>query len=142
MTYKIIEIPGGSTTLDDGPNIKIVGASNEPVSVIVTYIAGGSVEGRVFGEITFDNVLEYRWIAGFVDYDDYPQHKQDYELGLIEVLNSAYVENMASKGPLRELSNQRFGAATKEKDVRHFRLGFDDYGCFDVIALAVSVRTV
>jgi len=52
------------------------------------------------------------------------------------------VENMASKGARRKHAGQRFGEVIKESEVKHYRLAFDEYGKFDVIALGVSVSEV
>lgn len=142
MAYKVIEIPGGGTRLEDAPSVRILGASGEPVTLIIQYHARETVEGQppLFGEITFFDVLEYRWIADFVDYEDYPEHEKDFEFGLVEIIDSKYIENMASKGPWRDFPGQRFGPGIKESSVRHFRIVFDEYGKFDIIAFEVSVR--
>ena len=141
MAYKLIEIPGASTLHEYNPEVRILGVSDGPISLVITYHAGETEEGRSYlGEITFSQVLEYRWISSLSPYEDIPEHKQDRAFGLIEILHSAYVENMASKGMRREYPGERFGNGLKDADVKHFRLSFDEYGKFDIIAIEVSVK--
>ncbi|PYP84748.1 MAG: hypothetical protein DMF61_19200 [Blastocatellia bacterium AA13] len=142
MAHRIIEIPGGRTTNDDAPEVKIVAPSDHPVTLIIMYYAGGTAENRVFGELSFEHVLEYRWKADFVCYEDHPEHEEDAKLGLIEIIDSRYVADMATKGQLRDYPGKRFGLGLNETQVRHFRISFDDHGRYDIIALEVSVREI
>jgi hypothetical protein len=144
MAHRVIDIPGGGTRFDAAPSVRVEGAEDEPVSLSVKYHSRATTGGRapVFGVITFTDVLEYRWVADFADYEDYAAHKDDSQFGLIEIIASAYVENMASKGMWSSYKGQRFGEVIKESEVRHFRLAFDEYGKFDVIALGVTVGEI
>ena len=141
MAHTAIEIPGdpGAAEVE---RVQIVGGTDESPTVIVTYGAAGrhADSPMVRAEISFSDVLEYRWKAFDLTYEDFPEHEEDYAFGLIEVTDSRYIENMAAKGPLRAQPGQRFGPFLKEADVRHFRLAFDDWGELNVVALGVSVK--
>lgn len=100
-------------------------------------------------KLRFTGVLEYRFIEYDHGYEDLEQHIGDYKSGLIEVLNSAYIENMASKGRRGNYPiGQRFGkyddnpnsGGIFERDVRHFRLAFDEWGKLDVIAIRLFME--
>jgi hypothetical protein len=62
MAHRIIDIPGGSTNYEDCPKIKVIGGGNEPITLVIQYVASEKIEGQPFtlGEITFTDVLEYR----------------------------------------------------------------------------------
>ena len=146
MAYKIIEIPGGTTTLDDAPQVQIIGSSGTGVTVVIKYNSSYIEEGKPsrFGEITFSGIFEYRWVKSDFEYEAHPEHEGDYEFGLIEIMDSAYIEDMASKGSRRDYPGERFGFGRDfpESRVRHFRLAFDDYGRFDVIAVEVTIKEI
>ncbi|HWS90119.1 MAG TPA: hypothetical protein VN282_24330 [Pyrinomonadaceae bacterium] len=144
MAHQVIDIPGGSTMFDAAPSVRVEGAEDEPVTLVVKYRSKWIVPGEApaFGLITFTDVIEYRFVATFFGYEDHAGHESDFRFGLIEIVNSAYVENMASKGARRKHAGQRFGEVIKESEVKHYRLAFDEYGKFDVIALGVSVSEV
>lgn len=141
MAYKIIGIPGDTTQFEDCPKISITGGGNTSLSVTVTYNAALEAPGTrpTLGEVVFSDVLEIRWIESDALYEEYPQHEGDYEFGLIEVLDSAYIETMASRGPCRDYPGNRI-RGNPEAAVRHFRMGFDDWGELNVIATEFSVR--
>lgn len=141
MAYKIIPIAGESTTREVAPRFEVVNTDGCPI-VIIRYHCRYIEEGPpLYGQLTFSDVLEYRWIDDMIEYDDFPEHKDDYENGLIEILNSSYIENLKSKGYGHHVAGQRFGPYLPEKDVKHFRVGFDHYGTFEIIALKVDVQT-
>lgn len=142
MAYKIIDIPGKDTTLDVAPQFEVINTEGCPI-VIIRYYCRYIEEGpALFGQLKFSTVFEYRWIHDMIEYTDFPEHKDDYENGLIEIRNSSYVENLASKGPKRDRTGRRFGLYLAEEAVRHFRIGFDHYGIFEIIALEVDIQTV
>lgn len=92
------------------------------------------VNGRfAITTLTFANVLDFRW--------------SDFELGLtlpnpsdtkfrlIEITDSETIRNFLGEGKLRE---HAFGA-TKEEDLRHYRISFDDHGTYDIVCTSMSV---
>ncbi len=144
MSHKIIPIPGGSTQFEDGPILQVSGNANSPINLSIKYCAAEIVANRpaVYGLIVFSSVLEYRWQEGYLEYEDFAAHKDDYEFGLIEVINSEYIKNIAAKGVRADFSEHRFGEGVDDAEVKHYRLAFDEYGRFDVIALSVSVSEI
>src|SRR5687768_3117220 len=104
MTHQMIAIPGETTRFEDCPQVTFTGGGNTSVTVTLTYHAAAAPPGvrPVFGEITFSDVLEFRWIENDVLYEEYPQHEEDYEFGLVEILDSAYIETMAARGGWRD----------------------------------------
>jgi len=124
--------------------LQVSGDANSPISLSIKYHAAEIVANRpaLCGLIVFSNVLEYRWQEGYLEYEDFAAHKDDYEFGLIEVINSEYIKNMASKGVRADFSEHRLGEGINDTEVKHYRLAFDEYGRFDVIALNVSVSEI
>lgn len=143
MNFKIIDIPGGSTNREDSPEVQIVCPSEFPLTLIIKYHSHWIVSGEPprFGEITFSNVLEFRWVEEEYEYFQFPEER-DHGYGLIEILDSKHKENMASKMQWKDNPGKRFGPAVEESDVHHFRLAFPKYGYFDIIALEVSIREI
>src|SRR5436853_7118640 len=89
MAYRNLIIPGHTTALDDHPEFQVIALSNQPLTVMIKYLAEKTPERTVFGEITFISVLEYCWTAYFVEYEDIREHESDYEFGLIEILDKS-----------------------------------------------------
>jgi hypothetical protein len=129
MVYKRIKIPGGGTQFEDAPTIKILSASDQLPDIVIRYHAQETTGGQppIFGEIAFQNVLEYRWISDVLEYYSYADDK-DFEFGLIQITNSRYLEDIASKGRWPDALGHRFGPYLEESKVKHFRLAFDEYG--------------
>lgn len=142
MAHKVLEIPGQTTQLDGGPQVTVAGGGNTSMSITVSYHASEiSPDLTVqIGEITFSDVLEFRWIDSDAAYEEHSKHEDDYEFGLIEILNSAYIEMMASHGGWREYAGTRI-RGQPESQVRHFRMGFDEWGTLDVIATSIAMST-
>ncbi len=145
MAYLKIDIPGGRTIYEDAPSVQIVCTASSWASLIIKYAAAEYVEGQpqLYGEITFKNVMEYRWVVFGYDYSPYSDDEYEGEgFELIQITDSKQVEDMASKSPFRYYPGKRFGPVIDESRVKHFRISFDDYGSFDVIAFDVSVRSL
>ena len=145
MSYIKVEIPGGGTGYENSPSVQIIGGGNSDKTIILKYASDLIKENemRAFGEITFTGVLEYRWVTFEYEYYPYDEELEESEgFELIQIIDSKWVENMASKSPFRNYPNRRFGPFIKESDVKHFRISFDDYGCFDIICLEVVIRQV
>jgi hypothetical protein len=145
MTHRIISIPGESTRYENCPRIAITGGGNTSLSVSVTYSAAPRPHAdapRTLGEVVFSGVLEFRWIDADASYEEYPQHEDAFEFGLIEILDSAYIETMVSRGSGRDQPPGHRISGIPEASVRHFRMGFDDWGELNVIATELSVRAL
>jgi hypothetical protein len=142
MVYKVLPIPGQTTRYEDRPQLVIVGGGNTSLSVTVAYHASEITADQtiLLGEITFSDVLEFRWIEHDAAYEEHPQHEGDFEFGLIEIQDSAYIETMASRGRWREYPGTRI-RGDPESGVRHFRMGFDEWGTLDVIATKIATSS-
>jgi hypothetical protein len=93
-----------------------------------------------FGQITFKDVFEYRFIDETIEYEEHDRHEHDGELGLVEITDSQYVETMLARsaraaGP----AGRRLADHLPDSEIRHYRILFDDYGKLDVIAMGVDV---
>ncbi len=142
MAYIVIPIPGGGTTLDDRPVVQVVSERNQMVKLIIKYKSCHSDEGPRFGELTFTPVFQYRWTYDEVDYNEFESDAEDYEFGgLIEIIDSAYLADILAKTE-KYHGQQGFIAYKKFYNIRHFRLGFDEYGVFDIVAADVLVREI
>ena len=110
------------------------------MSIVVTYhCAEISPDGTApLGRIEFSGVQEFRWIESDVLYEEHDRHQDDYEFGLIEVVDSKYIETMRMRQPVAEQSGQP-RPVLPEFQLRHFRMGFDDWGELNVFATEVNV---
>ncbi|HTP09105.1 MAG TPA: hypothetical protein VMP08_12695 [Anaerolineae bacterium] len=143
MNFKLIDIPGGSTMSDDSPDVRIMCPSEQPLTLSIKYQTHMIVSGQTprYAEVTFSSVLEFRWVEEEFEYFQFPEQR-DHGYGLMEILDSMHKENMASRMQWKDRPGKRFGPALAESDVHHFRLAFPKYGCFDVIAVEVSIREI
>ncbi|HXL91186.1 MAG TPA: hypothetical protein VN969_19760 [Streptosporangiaceae bacterium] len=88
--------------------------------------------------MTFQSVFEYRWIA--FDQAYAISNRGDSGFALIEILDSGMIASMLDHGIYSgEPKGKRFGGTIHEDHLRHYRIGFDDYGVFDIICLNVQV---
>ena len=160
MTFTRIELPNvnyqphnSSWSRTDYESMEIIGKTDESKSIVLVVRTGyPSNDGRVHPlfKITFGGVLEYRFIESEFEYEDTPTHRGDFAFGLIEIHASAYIENMASKGPGRDYpKGQRFGrhstdsqGGIPESDVHHYRFAIDEWGRLDVICLELSIVSI
>ena len=81
MAYRNLIIPHHTTALDDHPEFQVIALSNQPLTVMIKYLAERTPERTVFGEITFISVLEYCWTAYFVEYEDIRETRAIMNLG-------------------------------------------------------------
>ncbi len=145
MQFINIPIPGKSTAFVNGPWVEVQGIADEAVHLVLKYIFNWLPDGKkVYGEFRFKNVFEYRFRTFENLYEDFPE-LEHYPpgvscFGLIDIQGSPYIENLLSKGPLRNYPGERLGHVLKESDLHHYAVSFDDYGAFDILALEVSVR--
>lgn len=124
MTHVIVATPGNGMRNDGCPRVVINSSGDSSTTVTVTYHAAELDAGARFVELAFVDVVEFRWIEWEVHYETHPQHEDDYEFALIEVLDSAYVR------------------ALRADSVRHFRMEVDDWGALNIIARGVQVRSI
>lgn len=127
MSNRIVPTPGDGMRYDGCPRIAIDGgADGQSLTVTVTYNAGPFASGARwrYVELTFPDVLEFRWVEWEVDYDTHPRHDDDFEFALIEITDSAYVPSLRTEG------------------ARHFRMGVDDWGELNIIGRELRVELI
>ena len=142
MAHRVLECPGQTTRYEDCPQLAMTGGGNTSLGLTLRYCASAIADdGTILaGEIVFSDVLEFRWIEHDAAYEEHPEHDDDFRFGLIEIENSAYVETMASRSGWRNHAGTRI-RGRPESEVRHFRIGFDDWGRLDVIATRIAMRS-
>lgn len=144
MASRKLQIPGGSTSKSDIAVISIRGTTSEPTELMIKYIADIADDGKmVYGEILFKNVLEYRWTSEMISYEEFIEHQDDGGLGLYEITDSKYVSRISQYTHSPSVfSNDRWmiSGAIPVENIRHFRIGFDDYGDFNILAMEVHIR--
>jgi hypothetical protein len=136
MAIRVIEGEFLSTTWDDGPAVSVITRpSGNPTDLVIEYVS--AIGGKRKTRITFANVYQYSWIDEFVDRDP---NVDDFEFGLIEVLDSELIRRMIQFSPYRDApEGMRLGGVLKEFDLHHYRIGFDDHGTYDVVCTDLSV---
>jgi hypothetical protein len=162
MEFRSIPIPGKSTFQAYDIVVQISSQEDTPVSLLIRYQfeeedftydpdVDYTKEPSKFGEIVFTDVIEYRFCYDEYTYDDFSDlakaesefYVAGNDFGLAEITESTYVENMVFKGVR---SGWKIGmkpeerGAINESSLKHFRIWFDKYGRFDVLALGVLVR--
>jgi hypothetical protein len=90
-------------------------------------------------EVTFSGVIEYRWIRDRQFYLD--TNPDDFGFALIEILDSQLKERLLTSGPYRGFGpGERLGGILEETRVRHFRIGFDEHGTYDVLCTDIAIK--
>ena len=162
MELRNIPMPGLVPKQAYDIQVRISGQEDTGIDLILSYGFGTldfkydpnvdySKQPSRFGEIVFTTVIEHRFYWDTFCYNDFPEIAElemkhfvlGDELGLIEVVGSPYTENMLSKGVLSHLEDRMGGGpwgGVSEADVKHYRISFDKYGCFDILALGVRTR--
>jgi hypothetical protein len=133
--------PGVSTSWEDQPLVSVTtraGGAARFVIELVTTPGDGSTAPR-WSRITFHDVYVYRFVDVDLGYE--PDNPDDYEFGLIEVTDSALREDVFARGRWQNEGPERdlrvlFGP----EGLRHYRIGFDDHGTYDVLCSGASVE--
>lgn len=91
--------------------------------------------------LEFHSVFEYRFIA--TDYVYFPTDRDDHAFALIEILDSQLREELLSRSKYQGFSpGERLGGFVKETDLRHYRIGFDEHGHYDLLSVGVDIEQI
>lgn len=140
MGYQQVDGDGLRTRYAGTPSIAVTAAPDGPVQVEVTFQAepARKDEQALFTTLIFTGVLEYRWVAADQTY--FVTNKDDFEFALIEIVDSGLIELMVSEGVYSNRQpGQRLGGVIDERKLHHYRIGFDDYGTFDIISIGIKI---
>ncbi len=141
MSHIAVDKGNLKTRYGGTPSVKVEGVPDGPVALELVYQVESTRAGSAAksARIRFDGVLEYRWIASDQTY--FTDNETDFTFELIEILDSGQVARMLDRGMYADLpAGQRLGGTVDEAHLRHFRIGFDDYGSFDVVCLRLEVE--
>ena len=141
MGYRCVEGDGLSTRYDGTPRLAVTAVDDGPVSVEVLFRASEARTGEPadFTRIVFEDVIEYRWVASNQTY--FMMNREDFEFGLIEIIDSELIAAMLNEGMYAsQPKGKRFGGVIDEANLRHYRIGFDDYGTLDVVCLNIQIE--
>jgi hypothetical protein len=141
MSYRLVEGEGLQTRYEGTPVVVINAVPDGPVALEIVFQTESAPAGTeaAFTRLVFESVMEYRWVAYEQEY--FPTNLHDYEFALIEIIDSEQISQMLDLGMYRDRPpGQRLGGVIDEADLRHYRLGFDDYGDFDVICLRLRIE--
>lgn len=141
MGYRVVEGDGLRTRYSGTPTVVINAVPDGPVSIEVAFQAEPAPVGveAGFTRLVFEDVREYRWIASDQPY--FPTNRDDFEFGLIEIIDSAQIKRLLDEGIHSDRpAGQRLGGTTDEAELRHYRIGFDEYGTVDVICLGLRIE--
>lgn len=142
MGYKEVTFNGQRVRTNNAPapRIAVSMEPNDPLRLELIFEAAEyrAGESQIFWRVTFPQTLEYRWIE--FNWEYFASNDDDFEFSLIEIVDSGQIEAMIKAGPNSHRPvGQRMGGVLDERDVHHYRIGFDDYGTFDIIALGVEI---
>jgi len=122
-------VPGGylGTSWDDAPIVRFNNRSGGNGSdVLIEYVSEAGGVRRTL--LTFSDVYRFDWIDEYID--DYVG--DDFGFALIEILDSSVVRDLVSTGRRRDW--------LEKVELRHYRIGFDDHGTYDVVCLGLTVE--
>jgi hypothetical protein len=142
MSHTEIERDITRTRYEGNPQVRVASIPDGPLSLQVTLQTTSAPDGQeaAFSRIVFKDVLEYRWIASNHSY--LLTDKNDAGFCLIEILNSEHVEMLVSNDIYSDSPpGSRLGGVLDERSLHHYRLDFDEYGTFDIIALSVEISS-
>lgn len=141
MTSHRVSGLGPRTSFAEYPTVTFQATPDQgPVSVTLEF------DGELLDEerrrhitrVVFDDVLELRWIESRQYY--VPTDQGEHAFALIEITDSERVERMKSMGPHRELPQGERLGLLRESDLRHFRIGFDEHGTYDVLCTEITIE--
>lgn len=91
--------------------------------------------------LEFHSVFEYRFIA--TDHVYFLTDRDDRAFALIEILDSQLKEELVSRSMYQGFTpGERLGGFVKEADLRHYRIGFDEHGHYDLLSLGVDIEQI
>lgn len=131
MAYRVVAGEALGTTWDDAPIVRVVNRpAGNPTDVVIEYVSAPNRKSTT--RITFSNVIEYHWVD--CDYDRVGPNAGDYEFGLIEIVDSEFIARIIATSPYSDApAGDRLGGVLSEVDLRHYRIGFDEHGTYDVV---------
>jgi hypothetical protein len=129
--YRVVRGAGLRTSFTPAPSVTVRTTPDDCTTLVIEFPAEPGVGGRTT-RLTFDDVVEY----GFVDYSFLHFHgnRDAHDLRLIEVLGS---EHLAAHYRSRTGAKGEFAAR-----LRHFRIGFDEHGYYDVLCAGVRIESM
>lgn len=140
MGYREVSGSGLSTRYAGTPALNVKATPDGPVDVEICFQAESARAGEIatFTRLLFVSVLEYRWIAA--DHTFFTANRDDFEFALIEIVDSDEVKLMTAEGMYSDRApGQRLGGVVDERNLHHFRIGFDDYGTFNIISMNIKI---
>jgi hypothetical protein len=139
MTYKIVNGDALRTGCAGVIQVRIGGNIDDLASLELEFpSSSGPVRSALrFTRLRFERVYEYRWVADYSTY--FLTDRHNFKFALIEIQDSELIERMvAAKAYVDKPVGKRFSPWIDERDLRHYRIGFDDYGTFDVVCLDMT----
>jgi hypothetical protein len=141
MGYRVVEGDGLRTRYAGAPAVVVHAVPDGPLALEVAFQSEPARVGTEAGftRLWFEDVREYRWIAADQTY--FAGNRDDFEFGLIEIIDSEQIKRLLAEGLYADRPpGQRLGGTVDESELRHYRIGFDDYGSFDVICRGLRVE--
>lgn len=142
MGYRVVNGDGLRTRYAGTPVVIVHSVPGGPLALELVFQAEPAPAGVEVGftRVWFEDAREFRWVASDQTY--FPANRDDFEFALIEIVDSDQIKRMLAEGLYSDSPpGQRLGGTTDEAALRHFRVGFDDYGSFDVICLGLQTES-
>lgn len=148
MRYKTLEIPGGTTTYEDNPEVTVVRNELSRPDLRIKYAAAllkrtPSHEIYTYGVLTFFSLLEYRWVASEYAYPHFESAEGDWwgDSPLIEIEDSGWIAAMKANSSILQVIEANPETLIQMK-IRHFRFWILEYGVFDILANRFESETL
>ena len=140
MTSRAL-VPDLTTGWDDSPVVLVSNRSNGAVTLTIMFASSpGDASTPVRrSRAVFRGVYLYRFVDIDLGYE--PDNSDDYEFTLIDVTDSSLREDVYTRGRWQNEGLERDLRVVLAPDrLRHYRIGFDDHGTYDVLCTDVTVE--
>lgn len=134
-------VPDLTTGWDDEPVVLVTNRRNATVTLTITFVStpGDASTPARRSRAVFGGVHLYRFVDVDLGYE--PDDRDDYEFTLIEVTDSSLREDVYTRGRWQNEGPERDLRVVLAPDtLRHYRIGFDDHGTYDVLCTEVTVE--
>lgn len=137
------KVPGKGlfTRYDDAPAVVMHNRENEGGSDLqIEFQSQSAGPGDRYRRtrITFKDIWEFRWVV--TDFVYYTTDRGSHAFTLIEVLHSELKRRLIDHSKYRSLPpGDRLGGVVKEDQVKHYRIGFDAHGAYEVLCTGLQI---
>ena len=135
MTYRRVGGDETRTRYASAPIVRVESRTDSSMCVQIAFWSGEGPAGssKRYTVVSFLDVMEFGWVE--FDFGGPKENRFDFEFALIEIVDSERINGIL----LRDRDTDQGSATWSVAGLHHFRLGFDDHGTYDIVALSVEL---